>query len=95
MAMHMMWPRDKDAYKDAKIEKEAAARVWRFAKPYRGMVVGFLVTVVIEALLGLVPPLLFGRIIDDVIPNQDKGLLAVFAANRCNLDILAADCLAP
>ena len=80
MAMHMMWPRDKDAYKDAKIEKEAAARVWRFAKPYRGMVVGFLVTVVIEALLGLVPPLLFGRIIDDVIPNQDKGLLAVFAA---------------
>ncbi len=80
MQMMMMWPRDRDAYKDAKIEKQAALRVWQFAQPYRGMVGGFLVTVVLQALLGLVPPLLFGRIIDDVIPGQDKRLLGIIAA---------------
>ena len=65
--------------KDAKISRESAARVWRFASPYRGMVLGFLVTVVLQAFLGLVPPVLFGRIIDDVIPNEDRGLLGLFA----------------
>ncbi|MFT7600457.1 MAG: ATP-binding cassette subfamily B protein [Acidimicrobiales bacterium] len=75
----MMWPRDHEAYKDAKIEKQAAKRVWQFAQPYRRMVTGFLVAVVLQALLGLVPPLLFGRIIDNAIPNEDRRLLAIFA----------------
>ncbi|MFW2382408.1 MAG: ABC transporter ATP-binding protein [Acidimicrobiales bacterium] len=65
--------------KGAKLDRESAARVWRFARPYRGMVMGFLLTVIAQALLGLLPPLLFGRIIDDVIPNKDEGLLAWFA----------------
>ena len=79
MAMHMMWPRDRDSYKGAKIERESAARVWRFASVYRRMVVGFLIAVVGQALLGLVAPLLFGRIIDDSIPSKDKRQLVVFA----------------
>ncbi len=77
--MMMMWPRDRSSMKGAKIEREAAARVWRFAQPYRGMVVGFLVAVIAQAGLGLVPPILFGRIIDDVIPAQDKGKLTLYA----------------
>ena len=79
MAMHAIWPRDRDSYKGAKIDRQSAARVWRFARPYRPLVGGFLVTVILQAVLGLVPPILFGRIIDDVIPNKDKSLLAVFA----------------
>ncbi len=63
----------------AKIEREAAARVWRFAKPYRGMIGGFLVAVIAQALLGLVPPLLFGEIVGDVIPDEDRGRLVLFA----------------
>ena len=65
--------------KDAKLDRTAAARVWRFAGPYRGMVLGFLLTVIAQALLGLLPPLLFGRIIGTVIPNKDEGLLAWYA----------------
>lgn len=65
--------------KDAKITRESAARVWRFASPYRPMVVGFLGTVIVQALLGLIPPILFGRIIDQVIPNEDRGQLTLFA----------------
>ncbi len=79
MMMHSLWPRDRESMKGAQLDRESAARVWRFAKPYRGMVVGFLLTVIAQALLGLLPPLLFGRIIDDVIPNKDEGLLAWFA----------------
>jgi ATP-binding cassette, subfamily B, bacterial len=79
MAMHMMWPRDAKSVEGIRLERESAARVWRFAKPYRGQVLGFLSTVVLQAVLGLVPAILFGRIIDDAIPKQDRRLLAVFA----------------
>ena len=80
MAMHMMWPRDPDSVKGAKIERRSAARVWKFARPYRPQVFGFLVTVILQAVLGLVPALLFGQIIDRAIPEQDRGLLGLFAA---------------
>ncbi|MEM9133933.1 MAG: ABC transporter ATP-binding protein [Actinomycetota bacterium] len=78
-SMTMLWPRDREAMTDARIDRDSATRVWRFAKPYRGLVAGFLVTVVIAAVLGLVPAILFGRIIDDAIPNEDRRLLLVFA----------------
>ncbi len=79
--MHMMmWPRDKGSVEGAKVDRQSALRIWRFAAPYRSLVAGFLFTVVLSAVLGLVPPLLFGRIIDSAIPNEDRGLLAIFAA---------------
>lgn len=65
--------------KDAKLSRESAARVWRFASPYRVLVLGFLGAVIVQAVLGLIPPILFGRIIDQVIPGKDRGLLTLFA----------------
>jgi ATP-binding cassette subfamily B protein len=65
--------------KEAKITRESFGRVWQFASPYRAMVIGFLGSVVIQALLGLIPPILFGRIIDQVIPNGDRSQLTLFA----------------
>lgn len=79
MAMHMAWPRDPKSVEGVTLGRESAARVWRFAKPYRPQVGGFLTTVVLQAVLGLIPALLFGRIIDDAIPNQDRRLLGIFA----------------
>ncbi len=79
MTMHSLWPRDREAMKDATIDRHSAARVWRFARPYKGMVAGFLITVILQAVLGLLPPILFGRIIDDVIPAKDRGLLGWYA----------------
>lgn len=79
MGMHMLWPRDPDSVKDVTIGRESAARVWQFAGAYRSPVAGFLTTVVLQAVLGLVPALLFGQIIDQAIPNEDRGLLGLFA----------------
>ncbi len=78
--MRAAWPRDREKVADAKIDKESAQRVWRFASPYRRQVVGFLVTVVIQALLGIVPAILFGLIIDEAIPQESFGLLWIFSA---------------
>ncbi|MDH4077018.1 MAG: ABC transporter transmembrane domain-containing protein, partial [Acidimicrobiia bacterium] len=80
MAMHMMWPRDASSVKEAQLDRASVQRIWRFARPYRGMIVGFLATVVVEAVIGLLPPLLFGRIIDKAIPNEDRRLLGIYAA---------------
>jgi len=78
--MHAIWPRDREKVKDAKLDKQAAARIWRFANPYRSKIFGFLSTVVFQALFGVIPALLFGSIIDRAIPNGDKKLLYIFAS---------------
>jgi len=80
MRMHAIWPRDREKVKDAKLDKQAAARIWRFANPYRSKIFGFLSTVVFQALFGVIPALLFGSIIDRAIPNGDKKLLYIFAS---------------
>ncbi|MEM9563389.1 MAG: ABC transporter ATP-binding protein [Actinomycetota bacterium] len=79
MQRMMVWPRDASSVEGVRLERELAARVWRFARPYRPQIAGFLTTVVLQAVLGLVPAILFGRIIDDAIPDQDRRLLAIFA----------------
>ena len=59
----------------AKIGRESLRRVMRFARSYRGLIVGFLATILVAALLALVPPLLFRRIVDTAIPESDKGAI--------------------
>jgi ATP-binding cassette subfamily B protein len=89
MAMHMMWPRDPSSVEGVRVGRESAARVWRFATPYRTQVLGFLASVILQAVLGLVPPLLFGRIIDQAIPQRDRGMLGLFAAAIVGAAILS------
>ena len=43
------------------------------------MLMAFLVTIVFEALVGIVPPLLIKRIIDTAIPQQDNGMVTTLA----------------
>jgi ATP-binding cassette subfamily B protein len=78
MAHPMMWrmmSSDPDAVKGQKFNKSLVRRVGTYARPYRGMLIAFLVTIVAEALLGLAPPLLFRKIIDVALPHKNQGLL--------------------
>jgi len=70
----------------SKLGRDILRRVWVFAGAYQKMILGFLVTIVLAAIVSLAPPLLFRQIIDQAIPNDDRSLLHVLAG----LVILAA-----
>jgi ATP-binding cassette subfamily B protein len=75
MVMHSM--RRDDSVLNAKLHKGTGRRVLGYARPYKWMVAGFVISIVAGALLALVPPLLFRRIIDDAIPQSDGRLLNI------------------
>src|SRR3954452_22657647 len=80
MSAHGMLGSDRDAVKGAKLEGRLGRRVWGLVRHYRRMLGGYLTTIVLEALLGVVPALLIKRGGDDAIPNQEGGLLTSLAA---------------
>ena len=70
---------DPAGVKGKQIARQTVRRVAGFARPYRGMLIGFVVVLLLGALLSLVPPLLFRLIIDDAIENRDRGLVHLLA----------------
>jgi ATP-binding cassette subfamily B protein len=68
-------PRDTEAVRGAKLAEGTATRVWTFARPYRRTIVIFLASILTAALLALVPPLVVREILDDAIPNRDRGAI--------------------
>ena len=71
---------DPDAVAGVKLSRAVLRRVWTFAAPYRKLLALFLTIIVAASLVSLAPPLLFRRILDDAIPQGDRGLLNVLAA---------------
>jgi ATP-binding cassette subfamily B protein len=75
---------------DARFDRKIIMRVLRFARPYRWMLIGFVGVLALQALIGVVPPLLFRQTIDTAIPEAQSsdnlaplhvlGALAVGAA---------------
>ncbi len=96
MAPHRMLPREDDeALKDADIDRRVIRRAWGFAHPFRWSIAGFLVAIVVSALVALLPPLIFRRIIDVAIPAGDRrqiwvlgGLTVVVALTDAGLAIV-------
>lgn len=73
--MHRMMYAD-DAAKRQRLEPGLVRRVGGYARPYRRMLVGYVIAIVAGSLLGLAPPLLFRTIIDDAIPGADRSQVA-------------------
>jgi ATP-binding cassette subfamily B protein len=76
----MMMPGDADAVKGVRLQGNSLRRAWRFANPYRSMIVLFLVTIVAAALIELVAPFAFRRILDHSIPQHDRHGITVLAS---------------
>jgi len=74
-----MLGRDAEAVRGKRLERQLLLRVWRLAQGYRRMLAGFLASIVADAIVGIVPPLLIKRILDDAIPNKDQGLVTQLA----------------
>ena len=66
--------------KGATVGKGVVRRVAQLARPYRSMLIGFVVVIIVEAVLALLPPLLFRAIIDTAIPDGNRGYLNILAA---------------
>ncbi|MBA2280188.1 MAG: ABC transporter ATP-binding protein [Acidimicrobiia bacterium] len=79
MGPHRLLPGDASAVEGARLERRTLRRVWELARPYRTQLLGFLTTIVVAALLGLVPPLLIRTIVDEAIPARDRGLVVTIA----------------
>src|SRR5947209_5958839 len=61
------------------VNRELVKRVWRFTRSYRRRILVFLLVITLGAILGILPPLLFKRIIDHAIPHRDKGEVTFLA----------------
>ncbi len=88
--MFRMMHQDPTQVEGKTLDRALVRRVGRFARPYRGQLVGFVLMIAAGAGLALVPPLLFRTIIDTAIPEGDKGLLALLGAVVVGAAILVA-----
>ena len=78
-----------DSVTEQHVTKGTTRRMFQFARPYRRILTLFLVVVVVEAVVGIINPLLFRQIIDKGIYGHDKNLiidLALVAAGVALVD---------
>ena len=78
-SLHMMMSGNRDAIANASIGRRTVLRVLSYARPSRWAISAFIFVIVMQALLGLIPALLFRQIIDSAIPEGNRGLLHVLA----------------
>jgi len=57
------------------IDRETVKRVWGFSKPYRRMVIGLVILIVLGSVIAIIPTFAFRDIIDNAIVNGDRGRL--------------------
>jgi ATP-binding cassette subfamily B protein len=80
MNPHMLMPGDKAAIQGTTVSRASLRRVGQFARPYSGAIAGFLASIVISALVALIPPLMFRSIVDRAIPAGDKHRIIILTS---------------
>jgi ATP-binding cassette subfamily B protein len=92
MPPHALIPGDESAVAGARLGRNQVRRIWALARPYRSMLAGFLGTIVVAALLGLVPPLLIRAIVDDALDpaDPDRTLVTLLALAMVGVAFLDA-----
>ena len=76
--MHM-FGNDPSAVAGQRFDRVVLRRAWGYATPYRAMIGVFIIVVIAMALLQLVPPVLFGRILDDGIGEGNRRLVTILS----------------
>ncbi len=82
--------RDANAVKGKKLERDLLRRVLQLARPYRKQLVGFVITVILAAVISAVPPLILRALIDTAIPEKDRQLVGFLAFAAVFLALLNA-----
>ena len=76
----MSFRRDPSAVKGKHLERDLLRRVLEMTAPYTGALVGFLISVIAAAVIGVIPALLFRSLIDTAVPDKNTTLVLVLAA---------------
>src|SRR6266436_2228258 len=81
---------DPDAVAGKRIDRALVRRVFRLARPYRRLLVGFLITAVVASIVVAIPPLLFRSLLDTAVPQKDRLLVTWLALAAVGLAIANA-----
>ncbi len=73
-------PRDASAIAGAEFSTATLRRIWTFARPYRRLLSLYLAVIIGAAVLALAPPLVVRSIIDQAIPDGNRGRITFLAA---------------
>jgi ATP-binding cassette subfamily B protein len=82
--------RDAKAVKGKRLERDLLRRVLGLARPYRRQLIGFVISVILAAVVSALPPLILRAVIDTAIPDKDRGLVALLAAGAVFLALFNA-----
>lgn len=61
------------------VDRQVWARIWSYARPYKGQMALVLLGVLVQTLIGLAPPLFYRHFIDTVLPARDVQQLFLFS----------------
>ena len=95
MSMQAIWMTHRSmtadqSVRDQKLRPGTIKRIIRYATPYKGWLIAYLVTVVIDALLVVATPLLIKRLIDDGVVPENPSLVTYLALSVAGIAILDA-----
>ena len=94
MSMEGMWMIYRSATRertfDRRVSRVLVRRILGYARPYRRLIVLFLVTLVLTSLLSVAQPLMIPRLVDDGISQGDARVVTVMALIIAALAILDA-----
>ena len=71
--MSMRPPRPTHQLSTQKVNRATLRRAWQFARPYRGLLVGYLAVTILTTVLGVLPPFIFRQFLDSAIPKRNLG----------------------
>lgn len=74
------------------VAKGTLPRIWRFARPYRGWLLAFLLLTVVSATIGVLTPLLAGQVVNAIVGGGPAALTTVvsLAVGIAGLAVLEA-----
>jgi ATP-binding cassette subfamily B protein len=71
------------------VSRQLLGRVLGYARPYWRSLAAMLVAIGVTALIGLVPPLLYRDLIDNVLPNRDFSRLNLLALGMIGIPVVS------
>ena len=81
--------RAEESKNKTRIDRQLLRRVFTYARPYWLDVTLLLVAIILISLIELIPPLLYRRLIDQVLPNHDYRGLTILAIGMVSIPIVS------